>query len=68
MCRFKTNYILFCPFAFVNQINVNKHLIWEDMEVPYEWTNMLSTIMGIPKLSWEDHNLVPSFLVKSLRS
>ena len=37
-----------------NQININKYLIWEDMEVPFEWTNTLSTIMGIPKLSWNE--------------
>ena len=29
-------------------------LIWEDMEVPFTWSNMLCNIIGAPALSWED--------------
>jgi len=29
-------------------------LIWEDMEVPYTWSQFLSNVLQLPLLSWED--------------
>jgi hypothetical protein len=39
----------------VEKIKSNLHLIWEDIEVPYEWTNLLSTVAGLTKLNWHDY-------------
>jgi hypothetical protein len=35
-----------------SKITANLHLIWEDMEVPFEWSNLLSTMVGLPSMQW----------------
>ena len=34
-------------------VNDRKHLIWEDMEIPFRWSSFFSTAMGVPAQSWE---------------
>ena len=29
------------------------YLIWEDMEIPYRWSSILSTAVGLTPLSWD---------------
>jgi hypothetical protein len=37
----------------VGLITERVDLIWEDMSVPYTWTNLLSTIIGAAPMSWD---------------
>lgn len=38
----------------VGKITERVDLIWEDMQVPFTWSNMLCTIMGFPPPSWDE--------------
>eukprot|EP01041_Mallomonas_annulata_P005884 gene5884-11882_t len=45
-------------FVFKNQVTekilTRRRLLWEDMDVPFEWTRFLSRIAGIPVTNWKE--------------
>lgn len=38
----------------VGKITERVDLIWEDMEVPFTWSNMLCTVIGVAAPSWDE--------------
>lgn len=63
VARNKTEYIQICVRLAKNRnqyltirekISARSHLIWEDMEVPFRWTQYFSVLAGLPVPNWEE--------------